>query len=508
MRAMMRSLFAGVSALRNHQVRMDVIGNNIANVNTIGYKAQTVTFKEQLAQTLKGAGAPQRGRGGTNPQQIGLGVDIGAITTVHTPGNLQATGVESDVAIEGNGFFILSDGANTRYTRSGAFDFDPNGSLVSLMSGMKVMGYAARNGEIDYARGLVPIEIPLSTTLEPTPTSEAEVVGNLDARGSLRLAMEESSVTLTDPATGDQAVVTMKLRPTGTFGEYEWEVEAVGGTIVGATGGTLRIDANGNVTSSTGTVSVEVGGIQIDVTPPAAGDELAFVWSDGTTMAMTATESAQTTLRVFDSLGAEHDVFLAFEKIDQNEWVWQATDIDGNVVGTGQLQYDSAGGLVTQTGTIAFHPAGADPLNIAPDFSGLTQYADATDVSKTLQNGFPSGTLSSISIDAAGQIHGLFSNGLSQTLAQIALADFANPAGLLKAENSTFTISPNSGQPDVGVAGTGSRGTIRPGALEMSNVDLSQQFTDMIVTQRGFQANSRIITTSDEMLQELVNLKR
>src|SRR5690606_9615286 len=126
---------AGVSALRNHQVRMDVIGNNIANVNTIGYKAQSVTFKEQLAQTLRGAGAPERGRGGTNPQQVGLGVDLGAITPIHTPGSLQSTGVESDVAIEGNGFFILSDGNQTFYTRSGVFDFDRDGNLVSLLSG-------------------------------------------------------------------------------------------------------------------------------------------------------------------------------------------------------------------------------------------------------------------------------------------------------------------------------------------------------------------------------------
>ncbi len=405
MATMMRSLFAGVSALRNHQVRMDVIGNNIANVNTIGYKAQSVTFKEQLAQTLRGAGAPERGRGGTNPQQVGLGVDLGAITTIHTPGSLQSTGVESDVAIEGNGFFILSDGNQTFYTRSGVFDFDRDGNLVSLLSGLKVMGYTARDGQLDYTRGLVPIEIPLSTTLPPTPTTEARVEGNLDARG---------------------------------------------------------------------------GG------------------------------PAETTLRVFDSLGTEHDVFLSFSQLEANRWEWIATDIDGNEIGSGELVYDTSGALSdsTNSGTIRLEPPGAEELEIELDFSRLTQYADETDVSKTWQNGFPSGTLTSISIDVDGRIYGLFSNGRSAVLAQFALADFANPAGLVKADNGTFVISANSGQPDVGAPGTGARGSIRPGALEMSNVDLSKEFTEMIVTQRGFQANSRIITTSDEMLQELVNLKR
>lgn len=506
----MRSLFAGVSALRNHQVRMDVIGNNIANVNTIGYKAQTVTFKEQLAQTLRGAGAPQSGRGGTNPQQVGLGVDLGAITTIHTPGSLQSTGVESDLAIEGNGFFVLSDGSNTLYTRSGVFDFDREGNLVSLMSGLKVMGYAARNGEIDYARGLVPIEVPLSTTLKPTPTSEASVVGNLDARQRLRLTLEESSITLTDPNGDAEAVVTLRLQPAGTFGEWTWdaEVQHSDGTVETLNGGTLRVDVHGNVIESTGGLQVDVGDAQFSLAPPGLGDAPSFVWDNGTVMDVTATEAEQTTLRIFDSLGAEHDIFFAFEKGSQNEWIWQATDIAGNVVGTGRLVYDSAGGLVTQTGTIELDPAGAESIVLTPDFSQLTQYADATDVSKTLQNGFPAGTLSSLSIDTAGRIHGLFSNGLSEVLAQVALADFANPAGLLKAEDGTFRISPNSGQPDIGVPGTGSRGSIRPGALEMSNVDLSNEFTEMIVTQRGFQANSRIITTADEMLQELVNLKR
>lgn len=509
---MMRSLFAGVSALRNHQVKMDVIGNNIANVNTIGFKAATVTFKEQLSQTMKGAGAAQGGRGGTNPQQIGLGVDLGAISNIHTAGNLQSTGVESDVAIEGNGFFVLSDGTNQFFTRAGAFDFGEDGSLISLSHGLRVMGYGARDGVVDIAGGLVPVRLPLNQTIPPRPTTTTEVTGNLDARVNGQLSFEPNPMTLAGAT--EQAQVSIVYTPTGNFNEWAWQVQTPTGVTSGGSG-TIRLDVDGNVTNvdvvDLGTVTVD--GVTYNLDMPVGGPP-SLAWSDGlgTTVdavgTFTAPAAEQTSIRVIDSRGEQHDVIISFSKSDANTWAWNATDKGGNDLGSGTLAYNTDGGLLAQTGQIAFHPPGAEPVVIDPDFQALTQYAEDSDVTKARQNGFPAGTLTTISVDQAGQVNGSFSNGLTQTLAQIALADFSNPGGLLKAAGTLFQTSANSGQPDIGVANTGARGVISPGSLEMSNVDLSLEFTNMIITQRGFQANSRIITTSDEMLQELVNLKR
>lgn len=512
---MMRSLYSGVTALRSHQLRMDVIGNNIANVNTVGYKASTVNFKEMLSQTLSRATMPHAGRGGTNPVQIGNGVDVGAVTTIHTPGSTTATGVGTDLAVEGNGFFIVTDGTKNYYTRAGAFDFDGEGNLVSLVTGMKVMGYLPGTGN---TRQLAPIRVPKDTVIPPTVTTRLSVVGNLDARLNGSIDIGEQSLLL-DNGAGSQAHMRIVLESTGVLNEWTWRVEAAGATVSGS-GGIINVDSDGNWTAS-GSMQVEVGGTTFTVTPPTSpppipGGVITFNVSDGTdTKTITGNyeppKVSQTTLRVFDSRGEAHDVFIDFVKVTENVWRWEAKDVNGDPLGNGgTLTYDTTGKLVSQTGgiTIPLSGSGADDIVITPDFSSITQYAEASDVTKANQDGFPAGTLTTISLDTAGRVMGAFSNGLMKELAQIALADFDNPSGLIRAGASLFEESVNSGQADIGVAGTGSRGTIAPEMLEASNVDLSQEFTNMIVTQRGFQANSRVITTTDEMLQELVNLKR
>ena len=401
----MRSLFSGVSGLLTHQTRMDVIGNNIANVNTVGFKASRVTFADVLYESLRSATMPTPERGGTNPRQVGLGVQIGSIDVLHTAGNLQPTGITTDLAIRGNGFFVLLDGAQQLYTRAGVFDFDQEGWLVSKATGMRVAGWNAVNGVVNPNGPIEAIRIASDQTLPARATTDVVLEGNL------------------------------------------------------------------NVDSS----------------------------------------DAVRSIAVYDSLGRRHDVVVRFTKTGTNTWNWEISY--GNpptTNNTGNISFSSTGQLLSgPTGGISFNPGGgAATVTLTIDFSRLTQYAAPTEVHIRSQNGFPPGSLEEVRIDASGVVTGIFSNGLTQTLAQIALATFPNPGGLEQAGDTAFRASNNSGMARIGTPGTGDRGVIAAGNVEMSNVDLSEEFASMIVTQRGFQANSRIITTSDEMLQELVNLKR
>ncbi|HHU68867.1 MAG TPA: flagellar hook protein FlgE [Thermoanaerobacterales bacterium] len=410
---MMRSMFAGVSGLRNHQIRMDVIGNNIANVNTIGFKKSRVTFQEMLNQTMRGASSPQSNRGGTNPQQVGLGVAIAGIDTIHTDGGPQPTGQMTDLAIEGDGFFIVRDGRSEYYTRAGNFNFDAEGNLVNPANGMKVMGWV---GDVDrIAENLSSIIITKGQPMAAKSTTQIIYRNNLDA----------------DTPDGDTYKVPMK---------------------------------------------------------------------------------------VFDSLGRSHTVNVEFKKEDTtaNKWSYSVInplnpDDPTDAISSGTLIFDSTGALDIDGSTIdsfSFTPDGAAAVEITPDFSAVTQVAQETSIVAHSQDGYPAGSLRTITIDTMGTITGIFTNGINEELAQIALITFDNPGGLLKSGDNLYQNSNNSGEGRIGPPATGGRGIISPGSLEMSNVDLSEEFTQMIITQRGFQANSRIITTSDEMLQELVNIKR
>lgn len=414
---MMRSMFSGVSSLRNHQVRMDVIGNNIANVNTVGYKADRVTFQELFQQTIRGASAPSGNRGGVNPMQVGLGVKIGSIDTLHTETSLETTGLMTDLAIEGNGFFIVNDGERSFYTRAGLFDIDEEGNFVMRGNGLYVQGWTDVPGSGEAGR----INLYTQLTVPPKASENFWLGGNLDAA---------------QPAVGDPG---------------SWD--------------------GGN--------------------PPTPATTLVGI--------------------VRDSQGGAHQVEIRFWKTeaDTNRWHWQAW-AEGERVGLGNIRFDHSGAIYpdTATGNMILEPVGVDPINVTLDFSRMTQYAQQTSAEVIGHDGLVAGSLETFTIDGAGIIRGVYSNGLTRDLGQIALAYFANPGGLAKMGDTLFDVTANSGEAQIGRAGEGGRGTIAPGSLEMSNVDLSQEFTNMITTQRGFQAASRIITTSDEMLQELVNLKR
>jgi len=410
---MMRSMFSGVSGLRNHQTMMDVVGNNIANVNTVGYKTSQLSFQDALCQTLRGARASTGYLGGTNPVQIGLGVKLALVSTNFTQGSLQNTGRMTDLSIQGDGFFILSDGGSTYYTRAGYFSFDAQGKLINPSNGYVVQGWMAEDtGAIDTNATLEPISIPVGQTMAPQATAEIRFQGNLPAGASV----------------GDSYV---------------------------------------------------------------------------------------TSIEVVDSQGARHTLTFTFTKADVNTWDWEATGPAGISGNTGTLTFDTSGALASVTGgPIEFTPTGAETVSIVPHFgtvggiSGVTQFASDSTVAAVYQDGFTSGYLQSITISDNGIITGFFSNGLNKQLAQIAVAVFNNPEGLIKVGDTMYRVSSNSGEPLVGTSGTGNRGVITAGTLEMSNVDLAQEFTNMIIAERGFQANSRIITATDQMLQELVNIKR
>ncbi|HLU24483.1 MAG TPA: flagellar hook protein FlgE [Longimicrobiales bacterium] len=412
---MMRSLFAGVSGLRNHLVRMDVIGNNIANVNTIAFKSSRVTFKEAFAQLVQGAsrpaGAAQQVSGGTNPIQVGLGMNIGSIDMLFTQGNLENTGITTDLAIQGDSFFVVSDGTRRYYTRSGNFQLDANGRLVTSTNGYVVQGRMAVDGVL--VDEITDIRLPFGQKSTARATTQVMIGGNLDAEAA-----------------------------------------------------------------------------------------------DGTTR--------ETTITVYDSMGASHQLRVVFTRTggDWNYAVYM--NDDSTALNSGTLQFASNGRLSSpESVAIQFTPAnGAEVMNFnlvfgsAESINGLTQFAGASTAVLREQDGYTMGDLERISIERDGRIVGSFTNGVTLELAQIALADFNNPSGLIRTGDNMYQVSANSGPAVIGFAGEGSQSTIISGALEMSNVDLAQEFTSMIIAQRGFQSNARVITTSDDMLQELVNMKR
>ena len=409
---MLQAMYSGISAIEAQQTSLDVIGNNIANVNTTAYKAGRVTFEDQLSQTIQGAGAPTATIGGTNPQQIGLGVRIGSIDTLMQQGGLQSTTKPTDMAIQGNGYFMLGDSTGVSYTRDGSFTLDSSGSLVNASNGSYVLGWKAdTNGKIDSTQQIIPashLSIPVGGLTAVQPTSTVTLGGNLSA----------------------------------------------------------------------------------DSTP--------------------ATAAYTRSVKVYDSLGEPQNVTLSFVRDPAaNTWDWTASG-DAAATGTGQITFDTSGKQTGATGTITLTPTDGAGVNqvITPDFTAVTQISGSSSASPTSQNGFAPGTLQSFSLDESGAITGVFNNGLTRILGQVALSDFPNPAGLERDGGNAFRPTINSGLPSVGTALTSSLGKISTGYLEQSNVDLSSEFTNMIVTQRGFQANTKIVSTVDQMLNDVIMMKQ
>ncbi|MDA0698508.1 MAG: flagellar hook protein FlgE [Chloroflexi bacterium] len=437
---MIRSFYSAVTGLAGNQTYTDVVANNLANINTVGFHRSRVDI-ETLISHLKRAGTPPtEALGGINVSQVGAGMSIGSISKVFTQGALQETGRPMDVAIDGDGFMIVDDGTRTRaFTRDGQLQMDVDGNLVQSVTGFKVMGYApagqtapAAAGAADALAAPAADAAAAAAAAETTPPPPPELQ-------ALRI-----------PVGDKQAVATTKLKVAGN----------------------------------------------LDVLTAAAG-------------------TTTSTVALFDSLGVQHNIALTFTRGTlPGSWTWQPTSTDKSVssvtADTAAVEFDANGGLKTGGETVLTLQLnnGSAVQSVSLDFSGISQLAQPSAVSESEQDGMAQGMVTGMKFDSEGKLYALYSNGLSKEVGQLALANFVNPSGLLDVGQNNLRPWLNSGEQQLGRAGDENFGVVVPGNVEGSNVDLSTEFTQLILARRGFQANSRVVTTSDEMIQELLNMKR
>jgi flagellar hook protein FlgE len=468
---MMRSLFSGVSGLQNHQTRMDVVGNNISNINTTGFKKGRVNFQDMLYQQLQGAARPTEEIGGVNPKEIGLGMSVASIDTIHTQGSLQTTGVGTDLAIMGQGFFVLKEGQNTLFTRAGDFNLDAGGTLVNPANGMKVQGWMAEdiNGStiLNVSRDVGDLMIPMGGKDPARATNRIEFACNLDKR----MPQIPEGASALDVANGT------------------WDTQIKVYDTFGATHTLQALFTRVPDTANSWTVTVSVDPEAEVPTNAAAG--------------------------LGEEAPAAGGANVFTVNFDNNGTLFSAVDAAGVVSG------GEAGGQVVMN--VAYDVPNTDPDadgaqvrqqfaldmgNVGGFTRALTQFAESSSSKAVTQDGYTMGYLESFKIDQSGIITGVYSNDTNRTLGQLALATFTNQGGLEKNGDTAFVTSTNSGMANIGPSGIAGKGKVIAGTLEMSNVDMAAEMTDMIVTQRGFQANSRTIQTADQLLQELLTLKR
>lgn len=637
--------YSAISGLRGHLFSMNVIGNNIANANTPGYKSSRTTFREALVQTLRGGSAPQANLGGQNAIQVGLGMEIASVDTNRSQGVLQNTGIVTDLSVDGEGYFVVASGNNQFYTRAGTFVFDRDGQLVTRGTGHVVQGWVAdASGRIPTGAPLSPLQLPLDLRIPGQATTRVSLKSNLDSSAT------ESTASLADGGTTGINTVQDKAR-NGAGGQHSVVITGANATQSTRTGANLALPGaltnvdtlsnlgvtraddfaitvdggtsytiSGLTTASTvadvihainsqvpgvdaklvngeiqltrafngagatynlsasagaaGNISRQLFGagvgatfdanngtastlVAIDTFTPTAGQaqppvsltiqydpatgianqleglggggvqirsSRATGLAAGTALIDTAPTEHLTSVMVYDSLGNTHTLNLKFTKaVTPNEWGWEASFENGEVVtggDDGKVTFNSDGSIQawTYSGSaeaLSFNPdQAADPMTVAfatgtpGQLDGLTQTRFAFTARAAAQDGYGTGSLSSISIDQAGTIAGHFSNGILQTLGQVVLARFNNPEGLERVSGSLYQIGLNTTEAVLGAAGSTIPAQIVSGSLEGSNVDLSEEFVSMIVAQRGFQANARVITTGDQLMGDLINLKQ
>lgn len=573
---MMRSLYSGVAGLKTHQTRMDVIGNNIANVNTTAYKSSSMTFSELMSQTTqKASGAnATTGVGGTNAKQIGLGVKAGAINTaITTQGSAQSTGNPFDIMITGDNFFVVSNGSENFFTRDGSFYVDGAGNLAMTSTGYNVMGWGVDETTGNIKQDTVTalrIMSAANMTYPPEATTQANISGILDendkdvtsangktvnlnffdARGysyTAKFTFKQSSGTASNEYSmeltklldstgaeidiskvkfGDNSTQTLQTPVTFAGDTYEWD------------GKQLKTKADKKVVANL-SAAFNADGSLIDTSNDAAAAKAQQETLDAIAAAYGYEGSTDEFLKLYqkDAKGTEVTVEtmlgnMAKTTTAQGDLVL-TTDkdkpmtMDGRFFEGVKVIFDTDTGKLKQVGSnvtdfktnVDFTPLGGNFSNITIDLSECTNY----DNKGTSTIGATSGDLDGpgtgcgrrlgdmigVSIQKDGMIYASYDNGMTKLLGQIATAAFANASGLEKEGDNLYSATLNSGEFDgIGVDITAGGGYMSTGQLEMSNVDLSSEFTEMITTQRGFQANSRIITVSDTLLEELTNLKR
>ncbi len=633
---MMRSLWAGVSGLQAHQIAMDVEGNNIANVNTSGFKYSRANFSDMLSQTAKIATAPQGNLGGKNPMQVGLGTEVNSVTRIFSQGSVQTTGKTTDLAIQGDGFFVVSqDGGTTyKYSRNGDFVFDSNGNFVTN-GGLVAQGWTRDpdTGKIDTSAPINNIQIQPGLTTPAKATSSVNIKANLNTGNLIKNMSPIRPLDSTPGLNGADGVANTKddekvddfnvlfsadgnsfnikaavLNKTGNIvnsaeGGQGIEVSFDGGstkrqfrytddpdavsyngttyTYTDSAGTTktgevkyfrttedlraqlqdfaddksldVKITVNeegkfkiDNSATNTSDLSIQVGGISDAKTEnnelftqtmsPIAGQLSAKSSGSKITQQINAATHAAS-IDVFDSLGSKHTVRVEYRKAgyiydtngtktgvawDMKISVPKPGDIGGPIKDrenelNGQVIFNSDGSLASYTPTSFTYTAnnGSAPnqtilldLGSINKFDGMTSFDSESNTAGISQDGFTGGDLDGIRIDQSGTLIGSFTNGRSFGLAQVAMAKFTNNIGLESDGGNVFVQTANSGEPVIGKAAAGGRGFVQSSALEMSNVDLSRSLTQLIVIQRGFQANSKTITTSDQMLNTLLQLKQ
>lgn len=463
---MMRSLYAGVSGLQNHQTRMDVIGNNISNVNTYGFKRGRVSFQDMISQQINGAARPTEEVGGVNPKEVGLGMSVASIDTIFTQGNLQTTGVSTDLAIQGNGFFVLKNGDETFYSRAGVFGVDSEGTLVNPANGLRVQGWMAEdaNGRQIVRTSATPtdIVIPVGQKDPPKATENVRYFCNLN----------KNTPEIPENPTADQLL------------EGTWQTEI---NIYDTYGNAHQVQMNFSKVPENPnqwSVSVNVDPDNAEFTQTRIG----FGTTDGVANTYTLNfDNTGKLLSVADSAGNTSN--------PEGEIVLQAS------YNVADSNADAAGNPYRHTFSLSLGTIGSMENTI-------TQAASKSTTKANFQDGYKLGYLDNFKIDQSGTITGVYSNGSVRTIGQVAMASFTNQGGLEKKGDNTYAESINSGMANIGESGTQGKGSMLAGTLEMSNVDLTEQLTDMIVTQRGFESNAKTIQTGDSMLETVINLKR
>ena len=558
---MMRSLYSGVAGLKTHQIKMDVIGNNIANVNTTSYKSQSISFSDMLYQTTQSASGANAasGMGGTNARQLGLGSKSGAINTAITSqGSAQTTNNPFDIMITGSSFFVVSNGSTNFFTRDGSFCVDGAGNLVMAATGYTVMGWQADDDGKIIANTVSPLKVmaPDKQTFPPEATSKGIVSGILDKNDTnvhskngkiISMALYDNlgykynakfSMHAIDADAGKYYIQLDGLADSNgdpynanmTFGET---INAPGSDtftksqtaenyVVGEIGGKYGVydkTKYQDYRDSLGTATPGQIPEQVEAFKNKADTEV----TDSTTIQNMLeafgqkdnypTDSGEYVLKSAKFDSKTGSLTVSYEKKVENAMFIQYDPDNGKFAGIG-ANADSL--TATQnTATLSFAEENFSTISI--DFSASTMFNNGGTSTISATNGDADGVgsgrklgeMSGISIAKDGIISATYDNGQMRVLGQIAVANFANAAGLEKAGDNLYSQTMNSGEFDgIGVDITTGGGYMTTGVLEMSNVDLSAEFTEMITTQRGFQANSRIITTSDTLLEELVNLKR
>ncbi len=552
---MNNALLAGVSGLKAHQQMLDVAGHNLSNVNTTGFKSSRVTFAELLSQTLRPASQPTTSTGGTNPMQIGSGVQVGSVDRNMAQGSLLNTGQELDMALEGAGYFVFNDGQKEVYTRVGSLAVDSLYFLVDPGTGYRLQ----RIGSAGVAEGFQDaasddIRIPYDVALPAQDTTNIQYTGNVSADAvdptTHRLTsvvqytaggtvasdatpldqLDQGGSTLQD---GDTLVISGFQCDGTPVGPSTWDIYSGGvsktvgdllteietlfpGCTATMTNGEIRLTDDQSGYSQTDLLLEMGGGSAGTLTLP---DYFKILSAGGEA-------SWDTNVEIFDSQGIAHTLSAAFVRSDAgtNEWDLVLTDITGDVTlhdrrvkGVCFLADGAYGGM-----------SGADPasfqmefahdpgsvrtitldLGTVGEFDGLSQFGGPFTVSPTGQDGYASGWLNTLSVSRQGVLVGVFTNGIRRDVAAIKIATFQNPAGLESIGNNYFSTSANSGNPVAGQALSGGAGAVRGGALEKSNVEVAGEFVNMIQAQNGFQANARTIRVANEMLRELTNLIR